>query len=66
MKVYFWIYHYYNGCDSWDTVERVFDDEVKAVVWVDDFQDTESEGRTYREVEVEWNLMLNPKKKSKN
>ena len=53
MKVYIGFSTYYNGCDSWETIEKVFDDEVKALVWVDEFQDTESEGRIYREMEVE-------------
>ena len=53
MKVYLGIHQSYNGCDTWDTVERVFDDEAKALVWTDEFQDTEYECRIYREVEVE-------------
>ena len=54
MKVYLGIYQYHSGCgSSWDTVERVFDDEVKALAWVYEFQDTEYECRIYREVEVE-------------
>ena len=53
MIVYLGIYHSYNGCDSWETVQRVFDDEVKALVWVDEFQETEWESRKYQKVEVE-------------
>ena len=54
MKVYLGIYQYHSGCgSSWDTVERVFDDEAKALVWTDEFQETEQESRAYREVEVE-------------
>jgi hypothetical protein len=36
MKVWIGYYCYYNLCDTWETVERVFDDEVKALLWTED------------------------------
>lgn len=53
MKVYLGIEGYYNGCDDWKTVVKVFDDEVKALIWCDEFKATEREYREYREMEVE-------------
>ena len=54
MKVYLGIYQYNSGCgNSWDTVERVFDDEVKALEWINEFQDTDYACRIYQGIEVE-------------
>lgn len=53
MKVYIGYETYYNYCDVFETVVKVFDDEVKALVWVDDFKPTEQESRYYKEIEVE-------------
>jgi hypothetical protein len=56
MKV--WIgYHcqYDGGANTWETVEKIFDDEVKALLWVEDpsFVHDEYEWRKYEEKEVE-------------
>ena len=60
-----WIgYHcYHDLCDSWRTVERVFDCEVKALLWAEDREflagrqiwddGTELEWREYEERTVE-------------
>lgn len=63
MKVWIGYYCYHNLCDTWETVEKVFDDEVKALVWVEDpefaltaqkWNDTEAlEWRRYEAKEVE-------------
>lgn len=53
MKVWIGYECYYNFCDEWKSVAKVFDNEVKALVWKDEFKPTETEWRTYEEVEVE-------------
>ncbi len=53
MKVYIGLVCVTNGVDFWETVERVFDDEAKALVWAEEFQPTEWEWREYKEFEVE-------------
>lgn len=62
MKVYVGKVCYDNGCDVWKTVERVFDDEAKALIWMEESftdPDTGSEyedpdtWREYEEFEVE-------------
>lgn len=53
MKVYIGYECYYNGCDVWKHVDKVFDDEVKALVWAEDFKATEQEWREYTKFEVE-------------
>lgn len=44
---------YYDYCEVWKHVVKVFDDEVKALVWKDEFKSTEQEWRDYEEYEVE-------------
>ena len=53
MKVYLGIEVFYNGCDQFETVAKVFGDEVKAMVWKDEFKNTVQEWREYKEVNVE-------------
>lgn len=63
MKVWIGYYCYHNLCDTWETVEKVFDDEVKALLWAEDeefartaqkWNDTEAlEWRRYEEREIE-------------
>jgi hypothetical protein len=53
MKVYLGKVCYYNGCDIWKTVERVFDDETKALVWKEEtFTADPNEWREYEEIEI--------------
>lgn len=53
-KVYLGYECYYNGCDVWRTVVRVFDDEVKALVWKEEFvSEDPNEWREYKEMEIE-------------
>ena len=53
MKVYIGYECYYNYCDVFNTVVRVFDDEVKALVWKEEVEPTEQEWREYEEMELE-------------
>jgi hypothetical protein len=53
MKVYLGYECYYNYCDVFESVVKVFDDEVKALVWKEEFTATETDWRIYREIEVE-------------
>lgn len=63
MKVWIGYYCTHNLCDTWKTVEKVFDDEVKALLWAEDpefartvqkWNDTEAlEWREYAAMEVE-------------
>jgi hypothetical protein len=44
-----------NGCDVWKTVEKVFDDEVKALLWQEESFTTDHDikWREYEEMGVE-------------
>lgn len=53
MKVYLGYECYYDYCTEWRTVVKVFDDEVKALVWKEDREPAEREWRDYEEFEVE-------------
>lgn len=62
MKIYLGYHCTYNLCDMWKTVEKVFDDEVKALLWAEDaefaanaehWNDQPTEWREYVEMEVE-------------
>jgi hypothetical protein len=44
---------YYNGCDVWRSVKKIFDCEEKALVWQEDFETTEYDWREYTEMGVE-------------
>lgn len=47
--------HFDGGANQWETVEKVFDDEVKALLWVEDpaFTSDDYDWRKYEEREVE-------------
>lgn len=53
MKVYIGYECYYDYCNEWRTAVKVFDDEVKALVWKEDFKKTKFEWRSYEEFTVE-------------
>ena len=63
MKVWIGYFCSHDLCDTWKTVEKVFDDEVKALLWAEDAEfaktaqkwtdGTELEWREYKEFEVE-------------
>jgi hypothetical protein len=53
MKVYIGYECYYNFCDVFMTAVKVFDCEVKALIWVEEVPHTEQDFRTYEEMEVE-------------
>jgi hypothetical protein len=53
MKVYIGYDVYYDYCEIWRVVTKIFDDEVKALIWKEDFKATELEWREYEEHEVE-------------
>ncbi len=53
MKVWLGFEHYYNYCDEFKSVVKVFDDEVKAFLWKEEFEPTEQEWRSTQEYEVE-------------
>ena len=53
--------HYDGGANQWETVEKIFDDEVKALLWVEDpsFVHDDYDLRKYEEKEVEyWKFMM--------
>jgi hypothetical protein len=53
MKVYLGYECYDDCCNIWRRVVKVFDDEVLALCWKEDFQPTETEWRDYGEFTVE-------------
>jgi len=53
MKVYIGYECYNNYADILKTVVKVFDDEVKALVWKEEFVETETEFREYTVMTVE-------------
>ena len=53
MKVYLGYECYYDYCNVWRKVVKVFDDEVKALVWKEEIQSTNEDWREYDEMEVE-------------
>lgn len=54
MKVYLGKECYDDRCDIWKTVVKVFDDEVKALLWKEEsFTTDPHEWREYEEMEVE-------------
>jgi hypothetical protein len=53
MKVWIGYQCYFNYCDEFKSAVKVFDDEVKALIWKEEFEDTESEYRNYQEMDVE-------------
>ncbi len=53
MKVWIGYQCYYNYCDEFKTAVKVFDDEVKALVWKDEFDATDTDYRSYEEMDLE-------------
>ena len=53
MKVYLGYQCYNNYAEILKTVVKVFDCEVKAIVWKEDFVETETDSREYKQMEVE-------------
>lgn len=54
MKVYLGYECYNDHCNIWRTVARVFDDEVKALVWKEEFASEDpDEWREIQEREIE-------------
>ena len=55
MKVWICYHCHSDGLDVWETVEKVFDDEVKAICWAEDpaFEATAYDWRRYEAKEVE-------------
>lgn len=63
MRIWIGYHCTYNFCDTWKNVEKVFDDEVKALLWTEDREflasaykwtdGTEMEWREYKEHVVE-------------
>ena len=52
MKVYIGKVCCFDGCDTWVSTVKVFDDEVKALIWVEECEsDDLDEYREYREYE---------------
>jgi hypothetical protein len=44
---------YFNGCDEWKSVVKIVDDEVKALLWQEEVQNTDRDYRYYEEKIVE-------------
>ena len=53
MKVWIGYEVYYDYCNEWRDAVKVFDDEVKALVWKEECKATKTEWRAYKEFEVE-------------
>lgn len=53
MKIWIGYEVYYNYCDEFRSVVKIFDDEAKALIWKEEFEATETDWRTYEEHEVE-------------
>lgn len=53
MKVYLGIEVFFDGFEQSETVAKVFGDEVKAMLWKDEFKNDVQEWREYKEMEVE-------------
>jgi hypothetical protein len=53
MRVWIGYECYFNGCDEWRSAVKVFDDEVKALVWKEEVEGTHDEWRDYQEFDVE-------------
>jgi len=52
MKVYCCYEHYYDNCEVWDNLVRIFDSESKALDWKNEIIPTDKEWREYLEWEV--------------
>ena len=53
MQVWIGYECYYDYCDVWHTVVKVFDDEVKALIWKEEVAATYTEYRQYEQFKVE-------------
>jgi hypothetical protein len=53
MKVWIGYECYYVYSNQWRSAVKVFDDEVKALIWKEDFEATKFEWRSYEQFEVE-------------
>lgn len=53
MQVYVCYQCYYNYCDVFETVVKIVDDEVKALVWREEVDDTDTDFRSYIAMTVE-------------
>jgi hypothetical protein len=53
MKVWIGYQCYYDYCNEWRDAVKVFDDEVKALIWKEEVADTQTEYRNYTEFTVE-------------
>lgn len=53
MTVFLGYVCYFDGCNEYDTVEKVFDCEVKALSWKEEVEATDREWREYRSITVE-------------
>jgi hypothetical protein len=53
MKVWIGYECDYDYANTWRNAVKVFDDEAKALVWKEDFKNTDLEWRSYEEFEVE-------------
>lgn len=53
MKVYLCKLCYCDGSKVWRTIEKVFNDEAKALLWKEQSVDNPDEWREYEELEVE-------------
>jgi hypothetical protein len=52
-NVYLGVEAYYNGCDQFDSVTKVFVDEVEAICWAEDWSSEDpGESRFYRKIEL--------------
>ena len=54
MQVWIGYHCYYNQAEVFKTVERVFDDEVKALLWSDDPEFNKNADRYRGDEQVEW------------
>lgn len=53
MKVYACFEIHFNEADQWENLVKVFDDEIKALMWKEEIVPTRWDFREYREYEVE-------------
>ena len=53
MKVWVGYDCYYNGCDEFRHVVKIFNDEFNALTWKEEFTETEWRWRDYVEFKVE-------------
>ena len=54
MKVWIGYHCYDTGADTFRNVEKVFDDEVKALLWTEDAEFNKTADRNFQGHQVEW------------